>query len=96
MTIEGFPGLDVEVADTAFKRMKGLLGRKAIAKNEALLIPRCNAIHTMGMKFPIDVFFLDKNMKTVKSVRNVKPWRPLVWGTWRARFALEKQPANGV
>ena len=33
--------------------------------------------------------FLDKDGNTVKIVRNIKPWRPFIWGGWRARKVLE-------
>lgn len=47
------------VADNIFTRMKGLLGRNSLAEGEGLLIRPCKGIHTFGMKFPIDVVFLD-------------------------------------
>ena len=47
------------IADNLFARMKGLLGRSALAEGEGLLIMPCKGIHTFGMKFPIDAIFLD-------------------------------------
>jgi uncharacterized membrane protein (UPF0127 family) len=41
------------------------------------------------MSFPIDATFLDKNNNIVKVVRNIRPWRLLVWGGWRAVKVLE-------
>jgi hypothetical protein len=65
----------IEVADDAFTRRRGLLGRTALAAGEGLWIVPCEAIHTFGMKFPIDLVFLDRN-KIVKKVRhNVVPGR---------------------
>jgi uncharacterized membrane protein (UPF0127 family) len=52
---------NVIVADNLFKRMKGLLGRKKLENGESLLLRPCNSIHTIGMSFPIDAIFLDKN-----------------------------------
>jgi uncharacterized membrane protein (UPF0127 family) len=54
-----------------------------------MLILKCNAIHTFFMSFPIDATFLDKNNNIVKVVRNIRPWRLLVWGGWRAVKVLE-------
>ena len=41
------------------------------------------------MSFPIDAYFLDGENRVVKVVRNIRPWRPLVWGGWRAKKVLE-------
>ena len=41
------------------------------------------------MSYPIDATFLDKDFKPVKTVRNIRPWRPFIWGGWRARSVLE-------
>ena len=81
--------VEAEVAETMFERMRGLIGRKTLAPGKGLLIPKCNCIHTFFMRFPIDATFLDKNGRTVKVVRNVRPWRPWVWGGWRAASVLE-------
>jgi uncharacterized membrane protein (UPF0127 family) len=65
----------IEVADEASTRRKGLLGRVNLAAGEGLWIVPCEAVHTFGMKFPIDLVFLDRN-KIVKKVKhNVVPGR---------------------
>jgi len=65
----------IEVADEASTRRKGLLGRMNLAAGEGLWIVPCEAVHTFGMKFPIDLVFLDRN-KIVKKVKhNVVPGR---------------------
>ena len=53
-------GIRVSVADTAPERMRGLLGRESLAIDEALLLRPCRSIHTFGMRFAIDVLFLDR------------------------------------
>ena len=78
-----------EVAHTFFARAKGLIGRRSLAPGEGLLIEKCNAIHTMFMRFPICAAFLDVNGNVVKEVKNIPPWRLFVWGGWRARKVLE-------
>jgi len=55
---------------------------------EALVLPRCRQIHTFGMKFPIDVLFLDKSGKVVRAVRDMKPGRLTAW-VLRARTTVE-------
>lgn len=65
----------VMIADTLLKRMKGLLGRDRLEEGEALLIRPCNSIHTIGMKFPVDAVFLDRNATTVAVIENLLPNR---------------------
>ena len=65
----------VEVADHGAARRKGLLGRDGLPVGEGLWIVPCESVHTFGMKFPIDLVYLDRNKK-VKKIRNgVPPWR---------------------
>ena len=54
-----------------------------------MLILKCNAIHTFFMRFAIDATFLDRGDRVVKTVRGIRPWRPCVWGGWRAVKVLE-------
>ena len=82
-------GVDAEVAETFAERAVGLMGRRGLEKGRGLLIPRCNCVHTFFMRFPIDATFLDGKNRVVRTVRGVRPWRPLVWGGWRARKVLE-------
>ena len=64
-----------EIAGNGAKRTKGLLGRKGLAAGEGMWIVPCEAIHTFGMQFAIDLVYIDKN-HCVKKVRsNVPPWR---------------------
>jgi uncharacterized membrane protein (UPF0127 family) len=65
----------MELADSGSRRNKGLLGRQGLAPGEGLWIVPCEAVHTFGMKFPIDLVYLDRG-KRVKKLRNsVPPWR---------------------
>lgn len=82
-------GIKADVAASFLQRAKGLIGRSSLPPGEGLLIERCNAIHTFFMKFPIDAIFLDRSGRVVKTVRNIRPWRFLVWGGWRAVKVLE-------
>lgn len=82
-------GIDAEVAESLGARLRGLIGRRALPPGRGLLIPRCNAIHTLFMRFPIRATFLDRQGNVVKVVRNVRPGRLLVWGGWRAVQVLE-------
>jgi uncharacterized membrane protein (UPF0127 family) len=66
---------DAVVAGTVFRRLKGILGRKAFIKGEALIITPCNSIHTFFMRFPIDVLFVDKHNRVIKVVSSLAPGR---------------------
>lgn len=77
----------LEVARSRRDRRRGLLGRDGI--DGALLIERCRSVHTVGMRFPIDVAFLD-NESTVLRTLTMAPGR-LSRPCWRARLVLEAE-----
>lgn len=80
-----------ERAVSAGERLRGLLGRPSLGADAALVIERCGAVHTVGMRFSIDVVFLDRAWRVVRVVRNVRPGRPIVWGGWRAVRTVEAE-----
>jgi uncharacterized membrane protein (UPF0127 family) len=61
-----------EVADSFVGRARGLIGRDGI--EGALVLPRVRAVHTLGMRFPIDVAFLDAELVVLEMV-SMSPWR---------------------
>jgi uncharacterized membrane protein (UPF0127 family) len=65
----------VRVARTFVSRCIGLLGRKALGDNEGLLFVPGGSIHTLGMRFGIDIVFLDTHMTVLKVSADVRPWR---------------------
>ena len=65
----------VEVADDSETRRKGLLGRSGLPAGEGLWIVPCESVHTFGMKFPIDLVYLDRKKKVKKVRSSVPPWR---------------------
>lgn len=77
----------VEIADSGAARSKGLLGRDGLAAGEGLWIVPCEAVHTVGMRFPIDLVFINRN-NVVKKVRSsVGAWR--VAGCLTAHSVIE-------
>jgi hypothetical protein len=65
-------------ANTVLKRMVGLLNRRQFGKGEGLLLDRCYGIHTFGMRFPIDVLFLDKDLRVIRAVKVLPPHRTCI------------------
>jgi len=65
----------LECADTVLARMRGLLGKDFMSPGTGLLISPCKGVHTFGMKFPIDVIFLDKNNAVIAVGNRLRPNR---------------------
>ena len=76
-----------ERAESAFARMRGLLGRQGLEAGEGMLINPAPSVHMLFMRFPIDVVFLDRSKTVVKVVHELRPWRAA--GARRAVAALE-------
>jgi uncharacterized protein len=83
-----------EIADCFRSRLVGLLGRRALDPGGALWLFPSNAIHTIGMRFPIDVVMLSRNATVVKVCAGVRPYS-VVWPNFQARSVLEL-PANAI
>lgn len=66
---------DVELADTYFTRLKGLMFRRELAAQKGLLLDPCPQIHTCFMRFDIDAVFVDKNGTVLYVAEKMKPWR---------------------
>jgi uncharacterized membrane protein (UPF0127 family) len=65
----------LEVADTAPKRNKGLLGREGLEPGGGLWISPCESVHTFFMQFSIDLVYLDRKNRIRKLRESVPPWR---------------------
>lgn len=77
----------VEVAGSRRARRRGLLGRDAI--DGALLLTRARSVHTFGMRFVIDVAFLDEDL-VVLDARTL-PRNRVTAPVWKARSVLEAE-----
>ncbi len=64
-----------ELADNPLSRMRGLLGRHGLPSGEGMLLTPAPSIHTAFMRFPIDAVFLDRELRVVKIVERLGPWR---------------------
>lgn len=76
-----------------FDRMRGLLGRPPPGPGSALLITPCAAIHTVGMRYPIDVVYLDAEEQVLELVEALAPWR---WSACRRARAVLELAAGGA
>jgi uncharacterized protein len=64
---------NVMVANTFFKRLKGLMFTSELPEHNALHIVPCKEIHTFNMKYSIDVLYLDKNNNILAIDEDMKP-----------------------
>jgi uncharacterized membrane protein (UPF0127 family) len=71
-------GLRVHVARRFGERRRGLAGLDDLAPGHALQIPRCRAVHTFGMRFALDLVWLDRDGEVVRVDRHV-PARKHRW-----------------
>ena len=55
--------------------MRGLLARPQLLAGEGLLIAPCPSVHTFGMRYALDLVFLDSSGRVLKLVRGLPPWR---------------------
>ncbi len=79
--------LDVIVADSFLARLGGLLARPRLRNGEALVLAPCSSVHTLFMRYAIDVVFIDKHGRVMKLVEHLQPWRAA--SCWRAHAAVE-------
>lgn len=71
-------GRQVPVARGPLARLLGLSWLPRERAGPGLLIPRCRSVHTIGMRFPVDLYFLDRAGRVVALRRAVGP-RRLAW-----------------
>jgi uncharacterized membrane protein (UPF0127 family) len=83
----------VVAAFESSSRRQGLLGRHGLQPGEALVLAPCSSVHTAFMRFPLDLVFLARDGRVVKTSAAVRPWRIRV--AWRA-FAVVELPAGIV
>jgi len=81
-------GERIAVAETSWSRMVGLLGKSGLEPGAGLLIIPSQAVHTIAMRFAIDVVFVNRRWRVVGLQPAMAPNR--VTGLhWRAHFVLE-------
>src|SRR3954463_1977717 len=83
----------IHEANTLASRLLGLAFLRSLPSGHALLIPDCRSVHTFGMRFRIDVAFLDERGRPVRVERFVRRGRVLVC---RSAFAVIEAPAGEI
>ena len=81
-------GSRVGLANQWWLRARGFMGRPQPGPGEGLLLYPCRAVHMHGMKFPLDVIFLDRQGRVTAAYPDLKPGRRTPWHG-EARYALE-------
>lgn len=65
----------VGVAASWWQRLRGLIARAPLRRGEGLLLLECASVHTIGMRYAIDVAFLDAGGRVVHSIAGLRPFR---------------------
>lgn len=76
-TRNAYLATNVSIAGTHWSRLRGLMGKDIAsfpAGNGLWIIPS-HGVHTLAMRFPIDVLYLDRDKHVVHVEENLKPWR---------------------
>ena len=81
-------GTRIVLADGWLARLRGMIGRPAPKSGEGLLLTPCRSIHMYGMRFPLDVAFLDADGRVVATYPSLRPGSRPRWHP-RALHALE-------
>lgn len=79
--------LELQPADTAWRRCRGLVGYLSLAPAHGLWIRPCNSVHCCFMRFSIDVIYLDREDRILRIRHRLRPWRFSL--CWRARSVIE-------
>lgn len=78
-TAEGrFIAHEVTIAYSLAARVLGLSRQRSLPTRAGLLLSPARGLHTLGMRFPVDVVFLSKQMRVLGLAPRVQPWRILL------------------
>lgn len=82
-------------ADTFWSRGKGLMFERELPDDACLIIDPCGSIHMFGMRFALDVLYVDREHHVVRVQQGIKPWRVGPLHTRGARYVVEL-PAGAI
>ncbi len=80
-----------EVVTTPLGMTKGLMGRRGLPRDRGMLFsfprPGRHGIWMLGMRFPIDILFLDQDYRVLSVIRNARPMSldPRTWKIFKPR-----------
>jgi len=63
------------LADTPPSRRRGLLGTDRLEDGSGMVLVPCRQVHTFGMRYAIDVVFVDRSLRVLRVVEGMRPWR---------------------
>jgi uncharacterized membrane protein (UPF0127 family) len=85
-----------EVAETFWAKFRGLMGRRSLPREEGMLFRPAGSIHMFFMRFAIDAVFCDADLRVLKVVRGLKPWRTAGARGAKVVIELAEGAADGV
>ena len=91
LPVETVQGREVPVAVGFLSRLVGLAGLRRDEVGAGLLIRRCSSVHTFGMRFALDLLFLDGRGEVLATRRGVRPRR---FASHRRAVAVLEIPAG--
>jgi len=94
LTKKSWLATKVRKADNFLTRLVGLLKRTQLGPEEALWLMPSKGIHTVGMKFPIDVVFLNKEFFVVGLISGMLPYR--VSGVHMRGYSVIELPSGTI
>ncbi|MGA8430868.1 MAG: DUF192 domain-containing protein [Candidatus Sulfotelmatobacter sp.] len=76
-TRQAYLATELSLADTHWSRLRGLMGasERDFGNGRGLWIVPCRGVHTLAMRFPIDVLYLSKAGTVVHIEQKLRPWR---------------------
>ena len=81
-------------ADSFFQRLTGMITRNFSPSLDAAIFRNCNAIHTFGMRFAIDVLFITGDNRIAAVFPDVSPWKTC--GTKGRKITAVELPAGSI
>ena len=81
-------GASIRVAESGLTRIVGLLGERELLPGDGLLIVPSQGVHTLGMRFAIDIVVLDGEWNVIAIRRELRPFR-MTRVFWKAAAVLE-------
>jgi hypothetical protein len=84
----------VTVADRFGPRLVGLMGRAKLEPEEGLWLIPCNSVHMFFMRTPLDIAYLDRQLRVVRCVPEMRAWQVKVLPVRHAHSALELAPGT--